>query len=211
MTRCGKAGWERVFKDAIFLFNNKLSSKSNHNLGVTFVEEGDRKKANVEVQASRGTVEIEYLPYLPKTTLSFNSTKVHGLNRAVRDKIKDKANIEQWKMIKDFIIVPAAPSGDRNGRLSPVGDGVKLVIAVHELIHACGLVHNDEHSVDDVFCWPNIRMGNKPSEDSVGTLGETYTFPGKPGEPPRVGHRQVYMPPIFLKKDTADKIRNLWA
>lgn len=85
------------------------------------------------------------------------------------------------------------------------------MIAVHELIHACGLVYNDEHSVDDVFCWPNIRMGNKPSEDSVGTLGETYTFPGKPGEPPRVGHRQVYMPPIFLKKDTADKVRNLWA
>jgi hypothetical protein len=115
------------------------------------------------------------------------------------------------RVVKAFIHVPTAPRGLRNGTPSPVGDPIKLVIAVHELIHVCGLVDNSEHSVDDVFSWPNLRMGNKPSEDRVGTLGGQYTFPGKPGEPDRVGHRILEMPPILLKRETADKIRKLWS
>ena len=89
--------------------------------------------------------------------------------------------------MKAFIYVPAAPMGDSNGRSRVVGDPVKLVIAVHEMIHACGLVDDKEHSVDDIFSWPQLRMGDQASEDRLATLGGTITFRGKPGEPPKDG------------------------
>jgi hypothetical protein len=211
----GKAGWVQVFKDAIVEFN-KLSS--SHQLGVTFVREDDPKKANVEARAARGNFKVEYPPDFPydippevrDKTIPFDGGKAHGYCKPLLTIVKDRAQVEHYKVVQAYIYVPAAPMEDRNGKPSPVGDPVKLVIAVHELIHACGLVDNKEHSVDDVFCWPTLRMGNKPSEDRVGTLGETYTFPGKPGEPDRVGRRIVEMPPIFLKKETADKVRKLW-
>ena len=109
-------------------------------------------------------------------------------------------------MAKAVIYVPANPMGPDGGKLRAVGDPIKLVIAVHELIHACGLIDDKEHSVDDVFCWPQLRMGEKASEDRVGTLGEEYTF----GNPPRIGHRTVEMPPVFLKNETIQKIQKLW-
>jgi hypothetical protein len=212
----GKAGWIPLFKDAIIEFN-KLSA--SHKLGVTFIREDDPKKANVEARAARGNFKVEYPPDFPydippamrDKTISFDGAKPHGYCKALLTPVKDQAKVEQYKVVQAYIYVPTAPAGQRNGRPSPVGDPVKLVIAVHELIHACGLVDDNEHSVDDVFSWPQLRMGTTPSDDRVATLGETYTFKGKPGEADRIGHRTVEMPPIFLKKETADKVRNLWA
>jgi len=103
--------------------------------------------------------------------------------------------------MKAFIYVPAAPLTGKHANGRVVGDPVKLVIAVHEMIHACGLVENDEHSVDDIFSWPQLHAGNQPNDD----------FPGKPGEPPGTGHSTVDMPPLFLKTETATKVRDLWA
>ena len=123
--------------------------------------------------------------------------------------VTDKARVEQYKLMKAFIYVPA-PMGDSNGKPRTVGDPVKLVIAVHEMIHACGLIDDNQHSVDDTFSWPQPRMGNQAGEDRLVTLGGTITFPGKPGEPPRIGHSPVDMPPLFLKNDTIEKIRKLW-
>jgi hypothetical protein len=204
----GRAGWAQVFRNAILEFN-KLSR--DHKLGVTLVAQADQNKANVEARAAAGDIEFSYPPDIPKETIRFDSTKPHGLTRTVMTKIVDRGTVQQFRVVKAFIHVPSTPRGIRNGTPSPVGDPVKLVIAVHELIHVCGLVDNSEHSVDDVFSWPNLRMGNKPSEDRVGTLGGQYTFPGKPGEPDRVGHRVLEMPPILLKRETAEKIRQLWS
>jgi len=204
----GRTGWDKVFKDAILEFN-KLSS--SHKLGVTFVQEKVQKNANVEAQAARGSFEFEFLPNIKKHTIIFDGSTVHGLCKPVLIGASDKAKVVQWNLAKAFIIVPAAPSDKSVSKSRTAGDGVRLVIAVHEMLHACGLIHDDEHSVDDVFCWPGLRMGDKPSEDRLTTLGETYTFKGKPGEPPRVGRRKTDMPPVFLKNQTADKIRKLWA
>jgi hypothetical protein len=209
-----KAGWERVFKDAITEFN---SLSSTHRLGVTFAkaEEG-RSKAHVEAHAKRGDFTVEYPPDFPygvppAKTYKFDGTSAHGACIPALTQVEGTARALEYRLVRAFVYVPAAPRADRNGTPSAVGEPIKLVIAVHELIHACGLVDNNEHSVDDVFCWPSIRMGNTPNEDRLQTLGETYTFPGKPGEPPRVGHRRVDMPPIFLKNETAEKIRKLWS
>lgn len=205
----GRAGWGQVFKNAIAEFK-RLARE--HKLGVTLVPLADKNKANVEARAVAGDkIEFSYPPEKINETIVFDSTKPHGLTRAIMIPVLDATKVEQLRVAKAFVHVPAAPMRNRNGKPSPVGDPVKLVIAVHELIHVCGLVNNSEHSVDDVFCWPNLFIRDKPGDDRVGTLGGQYTFPGKPGEPDRVGHRTVEMPPVFLKRETAEKIRKLWS
>jgi hypothetical protein len=199
----GRALWDRVFKDAIVEFN-KLSN--THRLGITFVRSEDATKANVEARAANGDFEFQYPPDIPKRTIRFDGKSVHGLCKPLLTQVTDRSRVNQYKLMKAFIYVPANPMGDDR----PVGDPVKLVIAVHEMIHACGLVDDNEHSVDDIFSWPQLRMGTQASEDRLATLGGTITFPGKPGEPPRTGHSTVDMPPLFLKNQTIEKIRKLW-
>jgi hypothetical protein len=204
----GKAVWDRVFKDAIFEFN-KLSN--THKLGVTFVAGNDPAKAQVEARAASGDFEFSYPPDVPKQTIRFDGKGLHGFCKPLLNEFTGRSRVPEYRMARAFIYVPANPMTESGGKSRPVGDPVKLVIAVHEMIHACGLVDNKEHSVDDVFCWPNLRTGQNASDDRVGTLGEEYTFRGKPGEPPRIGHRTVDMPPVFLKSDTIQKIQKLWS
>jgi hypothetical protein len=204
----GNAGWDRVFRNAIVEFN-RLST--THRLGVTFVQAQDPATANVEARAARGDFDFEYPPQIAKKKIPFDGAAVHGLCKPLLTTVRDRARVEQWKLMKAFIYVPAAPLTDKNTKARVVGDPVKLVIAVHEMIHACGVVDDKEHSVDDIFSWPQLRVGNQASEDRLATLGGTITFPGKPGEPPRTGHSTVDMPPLFLKPETATKVRNLWS
>jgi hypothetical protein len=90
-----------------------------------------------------------------------------------------------------------------------VGEPVKLVVVVHELVHACG-PDDGHHTADDVFCWPKAKYATKnPDEDRV----EAYTgqrkdvvIAGKTVSQPVM----VEMPPVFLNKFTQDKIRGLW-
>jgi len=204
-----KAGWDRVFRDAITEFN-KLSAA--HRLGVTFVRAEDPKTANVEAWAARGDFEFEYPPHVAKKKIRFDGAEVHGLCKPLLTQVRDRrSRVDEFKLMKAFIYVPAAPLTDKHGKSRVVGDPVKLVIAVHEMIHACGVVDDKEHSVDDIFSWPQLRVGTQASEDRLGTKGDAITFPGKPGEPPRKGYGTVEMPPLFLKAETATKVRNLWA
>lgn len=204
----GTAGWERVFTNAITEFNT-LSTRLR--LGVSFVRAEDPGRANVEARASRGDFEFEYPPQIPKKTIRFDGTSAHGLCKPLLTLVSERGRAEQFKLMKAFIYVPASPLTDRNAKSRVVGDPVKLVIAVHEMIHACGLVDDKEHSVDDIFSWPQLRVGAQASEDRLGTKGAAITFPGKPGEPPRHGYSTAEMPPLFLKDETATKVRNLWA
>jgi hypothetical protein len=90
-----------------------------------------------------------------------------------------------------------------------VGEPVKLVVAAHELIHACGL-DDSHHTVDDVFCWPRAKFENKnPNDDRV------EAFTGQRKEVLIAGRKvsqpvMVAMPPVFLNTPTQDKIRALW-
>lgn len=203
-----RAGWDRVFRNAITEFN-KLSAANQ--LGVTYVEASDLSSANVEARAARGDFEFEYPPDIPKKKIAFDGASVHGLCKPLLTQVRDRrTRADSFKVMKAFIYVPAAPLTDKSRKARVVGDPVKLVIAVHEMIHACGLVDDKEHSVDDIFSWPQLRVGSRANEDRLATLGGTITFPGKPGEPPRTGHSTVDMPPLFLKPETATKVRNLW-
>jgi hypothetical protein len=151
--------------------------------GVTFAIADDPVKANVEARAASGDFEFTYPPDIPKQTIRFDGKGTHGLCKPLLSEFIGRSRVAEYRMAKAIIYVPANPMDSDSGTLRALGDPIKLVIAVHELIHACGLVSNDEHSVDDVFCWPQLRTGATGSEDRVGTLGEEYTF----GKPPRVG------------------------
>ena len=70
------------------------------------------------------------------------------------------------------------------------------MIAVHELVHACGL-DNADHSTDDLFqANPQVDPGNTAAGDKMRI---------------EAGGRMRWMPPLVLSGSTAQKIRQLWA
>jgi hypothetical protein len=69
------------------------------------------------------------------------------------------------------------------------------LIAVHEMVHACGLT-NDEHSKDDLFqASQNIVPGDTAAGD---------------GARIQVGNREIWMPPLILSGTTVQHIKGVW-
>lgn len=93
------------------------------------------------------------------------------------------------------IAVPAAPRIDENDPKSRLaGDGVRLYLLVHELIHSIGL-SNDEHTGGDVFSSSvQLLPGQKAADDKV-------QFDAEHGS----------MPPIKYLGATITKIRDGWS
>jgi hypothetical protein len=103
-------------------------SKANR-CGVEFVQVMDQRSAQVEFSTISGT-------------------GLHGFHTPFRES-KDDENAPDL-LVKSKIQVPATPEHDGK----PVGNNVKMMIAFHELIHACGL-SDDEHTPvnnPDIFC-----------------------------------------------------------
>jgi hypothetical protein len=89
--------------------------------------------ANVSLDITLGT--CKYFDYKgdPQTdTLDVTPGQIHGRCFSVTNKSN--------KLIRAFIFVPANPQA-RPGRT--VGRGVRMGLALHELIHSCGL-HNED-------------------------------------------------------------------
>lgn len=106
--------------------------------------------------------------------------------------IDNKPPIE--RRIKACIIVPAEPSvPDTMGHGRPVGHRVKLVIAVHELIHACGLIKHSDPGKDVMSKVYRAIPGQNAEDDDV-------VFPPSP----------IPMKRISLHPDTAKLIRDNW-
>jgi hypothetical protein len=207
----GKQGWAKAFKDAIAKFN-ELSTQT-WKLGVTFEITDKPITANVVAQAKAGDFDFEYKDAyyeLPKTAMKFDGNSVHGLTEMLYGDVKNRVTkADEKRIVKAFTFVPAKPH-IKDGKSRLVGEPVKLVIAFHEMIHACGL-NNDHHTVDDVFCWPRAKFDtNNPADDRV----EAYTgqrkdqiIAGKTISVPVM----ISLPPVFLNTPTQDKIRKLWA
>lgn len=107
---------------------------------------------------------------------------------------------------KAFIQVPTTPQIGAPSRVA--GDPVKMVMAVHELIHACGLDDNDHSPLTDpdvFYDSPSPVVGPQPKDDRMQLIQRTQ----KPGQP---RPSQVYklMPPVFLNGRTADLIQKNW-
>jgi hypothetical protein len=179
--------WESIVKDAIREFNS-LSRK--HHLGVTLVESGspaiNTGGADVSVQAVDGTASFTYDG--ETRTGSFSGTAKHGLTLLFsRDGFLEKA----------AVFLPSHPQVNTppDNKIRAVGPNVMKLIAIHELVHACGL-ENKEHSPHDLFqANPQVDTGNTAAGDKV-TI--------------QTGGKFTLMPPFVLSGPTANHIKRLW-
>jgi hypothetical protein len=208
----GKQGWSKAFKDGIAKFN-ELSTQT-WKLGVTYEPTDNAVTANVVAHAKVGDFEFGYKDAyyeMPKKLKKFDGNSVHGLCSSLYGNEKNRATkADETKLVKAFIFVPAKPH-IQGSKSRLVGEPVRLVVAIHEMIHACGL-GDEHHTTDDVFCWPKAKFdeNKNPDDDRV----EAFTgqrkdeiIAGKTVSVPVM----VSMPPVFLNTPTQDKIRALWA
>jgi hypothetical protein len=177
--------WPSAVQDAVREFNG-LSRQ--HNLGVTYVQTRtaptDTGGANLSIATGNGTVTFSYS--------GNHSTTIDG--RALQGSTllisRPDGPIE-----KAFMFLPNQPTINTPRGMRPTGAGVMKVIALHELIHGCGL-HNSDHTPEDVFNgFPSADSGPTAARDRIQiTVGGQYRF----------------MPPIIFSAATARKISQLW-
>lgn len=179
-----KGSWPVAVKDAVKEFNG-LSRQ--HKLGVLFAptDEAPSERGGAAINIATGNGKVEF-SYGGKHSTSINGTGLQGLTQlvSVNDSIE-----------KAFMFLPAMPMVNTPKGRRPIGVGVMKAIAVHELIHACGL-HNSDHTEDDIFNgYPSVDYGHTPAQDRLQI---------------RSKGRYRFMPPLLFSAATAAKIRRLW-
>jgi len=174
--------WGKVVKKSINEFN-RLSRR--HRLGVRLVK-STATNANVIVNLADGTASFSYDN--TEHTISLPGGGLQGHTSLLS---------RSGKMFQSYVFLPSDPQINTPDGTRGVGNGVKLVIAVHEFIHCCGL-SNAEHSRDDIFTGhPSVDMGSTPSKDVV-----VIHAKGK--------RRRRTAPPLFLRTTTVSRVRALW-
>jgi hypothetical protein len=211
--------WRRTFKDAIAKFNELSKSLG---LGVTLAAPSNvtrpdpNGEGGAEIQFDLGNGKLEFEAEGQKLVakdkqgniINFSPSELHGDTEKVIRSFGGGPD----RIRRAFIFVPATPMVEAPMRVGPdnfkhvrrpAGSGIRLFIAVHEFIHACGL-SNDEHNVQgpdaDVFTSPlDTSPGDfsKPEDDKL-LLHLAYPRPN------------VFAPPITIKKKVADMIRDNW-
>ncbi|OLD92121.1 MAG: hypothetical protein AUG84_02110 [Chloroflexi bacterium 13_1_20CM_4_66_7] len=173
--------WVHVFKPALQLFNQL-------GLPVRMTEADDEQSANVVTRIASGVAAYEY----DGATLShaFDGTRLHGYTILI-------GREGQQGTEKAAVFLPSDPrSGPRFQGGKAVYDDATLdmlkVIAVHELIHACGLENQDHATDGGVFYFPL-------APDGKGKMIVPET--GKDGRP---------MPPLRLGGSTTGNVARLW-
>ena len=184
------ADWFRVFKDALVKFNALK-------LGVTLVEEPKDPPdavtlAGAHVQFATGAGTITAKGRGKPMTDNLIGTELHGRTFTFRDP----------GIAKAFIFVPATPMIGGSGR--QVGDGIRLYIAIHELLHACGLEDSDHNpeANPDVFC-------SEPTASMNPIQGQTAAGDRMRVGNPRPDNKNVF-PPISANGRTRSGIQRLW-
>jgi hypothetical protein len=134
---------------------------------------------------------------------NINGTAMHGLTKPPQ--WKDENGLNQQFRAYVYVLrnptVNVGPAGQQRPRA--VGEGVKLFIAVHELIHACGLSNNDHSSEADpdfFIAQPQPAPGATPQGDKLRI--RLQPLKNLPSDPPD--------PPLFLTQRTANLIRSIW-
>jgi hypothetical protein len=199
-----KGPWGSVFTSAIQEFN-RLSTTMK--LGVTLVVSQtppDTKSiggANVQFDALNGSASYTVLG----KDLKSSSVDGSGLS-ALTEPVRWQRDNGDKELIKAFIFMPLAPTitAVKDAKASKTaqrdaGDPVKLFIAVHEFVHACGL-DNHDHSPEtapDVFVGqpqPEAGAMDKPDDDRLRLRLDP----------------KLTAPPIFLTTRTAGLIQKNW-
>jgi hypothetical protein len=187
-TMIAKSSWAKILPDAVKAFNALSTANS---LGVAFVQSSTPPDPNgpagadVLFQTANGAV--TFVSFGTKFSVTVDGSALIGDTEQVKTVVK---NVE--KVAKAFIFVPATPQGGSGKAQREVGPGVKLVMLVHEMIHACGL-NNKDHSSDDVFFgFPQLRMASKAADDKIEASSTAI------------------MPPIVMLAKTAKLIQSVW-
>jgi hypothetical protein len=175
--------WVHIFKVALQSFN-ELSKR--YGLGVTMSQAKEESEANVVMGVASGVAVYEY----DGTKLShpFDGKSLHGYTMLI-------SREGQRGMEKAVVFLPSDPqtsAGFIGGKevFEKANLDMMKVIAVHELIHACGL-ENSDHADDGLFCFRITPTGN----GKVKAWGQ---------EDDRA------MPPLFLSQSTVGKVASLW-
>jgi hypothetical protein len=182
--------WQTVFQDALKEFN-KLSSAQG--LGVTLVQTTTAPDPNgpggADVQFQAASGQVAFTAFGTAFSATIDGNALLGETKVIKTVVN-----QVERVAKAFIFVPSTPrSGGGKSRI--VGDPVKLFIAVHELIHACGLTNSDHTKLSDpdVFVGiPSLQSAVKPEDDRVD-----------------VGSQRI-LPPLMLSKATASVITGNW-
>jgi len=178
--------WASVFALALKEFN---ALSATHSFGVTLsasttAPDNNGGGADVQFEAANGS--ISFQSFGATVSVVANGNGLSGDTQQVISVLGTKRQI-----LKAFIVVPATPQINANPPRA-VGDGVKLVIAVHELLHAAGLA-NADHNPNDLFNgFPQARAGSKPADDKIEV------------------NQQKLVPPLFLTAQTAAKLKAVW-
>jgi hypothetical protein len=211
--------WGATMFQKILAEFNRLSAL--HKLGVTLTDKDASGSpvtvpdpqgrsgvgANVQIEVSSGTHTFAFKTqegpthtrHLPGTALDIAGA-THPL-------------VQGGEMIRAFVFLPINPSVAGAGSRG-VGTGVKLAVAIHEVIHACGLEESDPGHLPNGD--PDVFM-------TGGSLSASFPPDGDPtAKPdPKLGDRidlggGKFVPPAsppgqtFLTARTARLIRDLW-
>ena len=177
--------WLTAVQEAIREFN---ALSTAHRLGVTYIQSesapSDTGGANLSIATGNGGVSFSYSG---THTTTINGRALHGSTMLIS---RQGGSIE-----KAFMFLPGQPMINTPSGQRPTGLGIMKIIALHELIHGCGL-HNSDHSPNDVFNgFPSADPGRTAVQDRIQiTVGGQYQF----------------MPPVIFSGATAAKISGLW-
>lgn len=212
--------WLRTFNNAIAKFNELSKSFS---LGVTLdtpsnaIRPDPNGEGGAEIQFDLGNGRLEYeaegQKFVAKdkqgNIINFSPSALHGDTEVVSRSFGGPPRIRrvfifvpETPMVEALMKVGKGPDDFKQVRRS-AGSGIRLYIAVHEFIHACGLSNNEHNSQGpnaDVFTnFPGVSAGafDKPEDDKL-LLHLAHPRPN------------VFAPPITIKKKVADMIRDNW-
>ncbi len=170
------------------IFNPTLLSFNKLRLGVTAVNAKDADSANVIMKVSSGGA--SYKHFGQELNANFDGNSFHGYTMLLQGE-------SSHLLEKAVVFLPLSPKAmagykDSGETLYEEADVNQMrVIAVHELVHACGL-DNDEHDkFDGLFQARLVPSGGK-MESVMKTKGSKA------------------MPPMYLTPSTKSKIQRLW-
>jgi hypothetical protein len=175
------ASWAMPIRGAISIFN---MYSVNRKFGVVFEETFDAKAAQVEVKSLPGN-------------------DLHGSMTPLRESHDPNDPNPINLLARAIIRVPVAPLiGGSASR--PVGEPLKILIALHEIIHACGLSdldHTRSANPDAFATGFSVSEGKNPNgvEDQF-QLG-SVKLPPHAGDP---------NPHHLIGADTGNLIRSNW-
>jgi hypothetical protein len=177
----GTGGWSVALERAITEFN-----RATHQRGLSLRIKRTTKQSEAQLTFAVGSKE------------KFVSA-VHGITSSGWDPDQDaivSADIVVHPSPKVRVFQRKAGSKDYEEVEREAGEGIRVVIIVHEFVHAVGLKNHSDGKAQDVFYSPlEPNAGDRPQDDYM--------------KVPII--KGLKLPPVVLSPQTAKRIKDIWA